>query len=118
MIEDDSIRYTDYLQFTYLNVLYLYRYPVYADVVFIHGLLGGPFRTWRQNDLMNPERQSSSSKVTELRKNRSKKPSDTASSVTAESLNNDTETEMPYTVCWPKVGSKHYLLQFHKVLQV
>lgn len=31
-----------------LHPIYRSRKPIYADVVFVHGLLGGPFKTWRQ----------------------------------------------------------------------
>ncbi|XP_036355213.1 protein SERAC1 isoform X3 [Octopus sinensis] len=31
-----------------LHPIYRSKEPIYADVVFVHGLLGGPFKTWRQ----------------------------------------------------------------------
>ncbi|GAB1609527.1 protein SERAC1-like [Argonauta hians] len=31
-----------------LHPIYRSSEPIYADVVFVHGLLGGPFKTWRQ----------------------------------------------------------------------
>ena len=27
--------------------------PIHADIIFIHGIMGGPFKTWRQQDKKN-----------------------------------------------------------------
>ncbi|XP_041369915.1 protein SERAC1-like [Gigantopelta aegis] len=47
--------------------------PLYADIVFIHGIMGGPFKTWRQQDVKNKGR----------------------------NHGND-ETGTSWTTCWPK----------------
>ncbi|KAL3863939.1 hypothetical protein ACJMK2_005660 [Sinanodonta woodiana] len=48
--------------------------PMFADVIFIHGLMGGPFKTWRQQDLRTGD-----------------KP-----------LVIDEKIRETYTFCWPK----------------
>ncbi|XP_064631236.1 protein SERAC1-like isoform X2 [Lineus longissimus] len=35
--------------------------PVYADIVFVHGLLGGAFKTWRQQDVGSDSKQTQES---------------------------------------------------------
>lgn len=55
------------------------REPIHADVIFVHGLLGGPFRTWRQEDKLNIER---ASKI------------------------EDSDRKINYTFCWPKVRER------------
>ncbi|XP_061189632.1 uncharacterized protein LOC133197554 [Saccostrea echinata] len=51
--------------------------PVMADVVFVHGLLGGPFKTWRQQDRKMPDKDNVAEGVASVRKG-------------------------TYTFCWPK----------------
>lgn len=62
-------------------MLYLLsRQPVKADVLFIHGILGAAFKTWRQKD------SSLQQEETEM------------------------ESRSDYTECWPKVGEVYYFL--------
>ncbi|XP_062600603.1 TBC1 domain family member 2B-like, partial [Saccostrea cucullata] len=51
--------------------------PVMADVVFVHGLLGGPFKTWRQQDRKMPDKDNVAEGPASVRKG-------------------------TYTFCWPK----------------
>jgi hypothetical protein len=100
---------------------YIYRQPIYADVIFIHGLLGGPFRTWRQNDCMRPKKTSNNSQsVTSSREKHTTSSLDASNpeSVIVEHLPiksvfssphynnvraNNEEDPAPYTMCWPQV---------------
>ncbi|CAH1785151.1 unnamed protein product [Owenia fusiformis] len=72
---------TDFGTKKYQPGVYLYHpqfrssEPVYADIVFVHGLLGGAFKTWRQQDTASPNLMQTES---------------------------DTESDDPYTHCWPK----------------
>ncbi|XP_076103762.1 protein SERAC1-like [Mytilus galloprovincialis] len=74
---------TDFVSCTYEDGVYLIH-PIYrekesinADIVFVHGLLGGPFKTWRQQDRKGPGADKSSDGTESVKKG-------------------------TYTFCWPK----------------
>lgn len=59
-------------------MLVCYREPVYVDIIFVHGLRGGPFKTWRQQDRKEPDANVQSDGTESVRLG-------------------------TYTFCWPKV---------------
>ena len=79
-----------YERVTYQTFLCPLSDPVYADVVFVHGLLGGPFKTWRQRDPDPPGKN-------HLTKDKTPTPAGPGDG-------GQEKGEEETTDCWPKVG--------------
>lgn len=79
--------------------------PIEADVVFIHGLLGGPFKTWRQQD--QPKNN--------LNDNQNKSSSQAVADVNTTQESPDLN-DSSYTFCWPKVSSITHILIMMSVI--
>ena len=81
--------------------------------MFVHGLLGGPFKTWRQINRKNtkPDSRRSNDGETEGRRDKGLVGLDTVDNkhVYVKKRNviretSDTPSETPHTQCWPRVG--------------
>lgn len=107
----------DFSDKKYVDGVYLYHpqhrncEPLKADIVFVHGLLGGPFKTWRQINRKNtkPDSSRSSDGETEGRRDNSHVDLDTTHNrhVRVNKRNviretTDTPSEATYTQCWPR----------------
>lgn len=66
----------EYVPCVSLKIPFYISQPIRADILFVHGLLGAAFKTWRQQDVDQPLDKKSS------------------------------EVEEEYSQCWPKVKEK------------